>query len=346
MTSPVRPFRSRLVHPDRARELVTPMVDSVDVPVRPPQLDDTAYDAADDALYVYRQRRGSEEHTGVVCDVHHEAFRDGRVRGHEAVQPDRVAALVRHFATAPTRAELVALLHQPGPVYLRTLAEVTATEPDVLFDGPDGLEQAVWRVPDDAAEELANELGAAVHYVADGHHRVAATTETWRRAGGVPEDGLPCVVYPMDGLSLSAFHRRLPGPVDRDRLGDLLGGNFLLRPGDGPPEAPAHFGVYVDGAWTVATYASEREHGTGGLDVSVLHDRLLEPLVGSGRRVLTLRLPIAELTRASDADDGLLVTVSPPTLDVLIGIADRGDVMPPKSTYFDPKPCAGIFLRA
>jgi uncharacterized protein (DUF1015 family) len=149
----------------------------------------------------------------------------------------------------------------------------------------------------------------------------------------------------MDGLDLSAFHRRLPGPVDHERLAELLGESFLLSPGDGPPEAPDHFGVYVDGAWTVATYASEREEGTAGLDVSVLHDRLLEPLAGH-RRVLPLRLPIEKLTEACDEDGGLLVTVSPPTLDVLIGIADRGDVMPPKTTYFDPKPCAGIFLRA
>jgi len=66
VTSPVRPFRARLVHQERAADLVTPMVDSVDVPVQQPDLDDAAYDAPVSALYVYRQRRGSDQHVGVA----------------------------------------------------------------------------------------------------------------------------------------------------------------------------------------------------------------------------------------------------------------------------------------
>ena len=230
MTSPVRPFRSRLVHQERAADLVTPMVDSVDVPVQQPDLDDAAYDAPVPALYVYRQRRGADQHVGVVCDVHREAFRDRQVRGHEAVQPERVAALVRHFATAPARAELVALLHHAGPVYTRSLAEAMSTEPLVRFDGPAGLEQEVWLVPEPTAAALADELGAATHYIADGHHRVAATVAGWQAAGGVPEAGLPCVVYPMDGLSLSSFHRRVPGPMDADRVLEAFGSDFVVEP--------------------------------------------------------------------------------------------------------------------
>jgi uncharacterized protein (DUF1015 family) len=344
VTSPVRPFRSRLVHPERAADLVTPMVDSVDVPVRQPDLDDTAYDAPVSALYVYRQRRGAEQHIGVVCDVHHEAFRDRQVRGHEAVQPERVAALVRHFATAPARAELVALLHRAGPVFARARDEAMTSEPLVRFDGPAGLEQEVWRVPEPTASALADELGSATHYIADGHHRVAATVAGWRAAGGVPEAGLPCVIYPMDGLALSAFHRRVPGPTDLERVADLLGNDFVVEPAPGPPDCSGRLGVYAAGRWSTATYRGDRAPGTAGLDVAILHDRVLGPL-GVEDRVLPLRLPVEELTAACDRDDGLLVTLAPPTLDLLIDVADRGEVMPPKTTYFDPKPCAGIFLR-
>ncbi|HEY5421349.1 MAG TPA: hypothetical protein VIL10_11480, partial [Marmoricola sp.] len=72
--------------------------------------------------------------------------------------------------------------------------------------------------------------------------------------------------------------------------------------------------------------------------------RVLKPL-GVEERVLPLRLPVEALTAACDGDNGLLVTLAPPSLDLLIDVADRGEVMPPKTTYFDPKPCAGIFLR-
>ena len=344
VTSPVRPFRSRLVHQERAADLVTPMVDSVDVPVRQPDLDDAAYGAAVAALYVYRQRRGGDQHVGVVCDVHHEAFRDRQVRGHEAVQPERVAALVRHFATAPARAELVALIHRAGPVFTRSLADAVSSQPLVRFDGPAGLEQEVWLVPAPSATALAHELGAATHYIADGHHRVAATVAGWRAAGGVPEAGLPCVVYPMGGLSLSAFHRRVLGPVDADQVLDAFGSEFVVEPADGPPDCAGRLGVYVAGQWSTVTYRGERAAGTAGLDVAILHDRVLGPL-GVEERVLPLRLPVEDLTAACDGDDGLLVTLAPPTLDLLIEVADRGEVMPPKTTYFDPKPCAGIFLR-
>ena len=345
MTGPVRPFRSRLVHQERAADLVTPMVDSVDVPVRQPDLDEAAYDAPVAALYVYRQRRGNDQHVGVVCDVHHEAFRDRQVRGHEAVQPARVAALVRHFATAPARAELVALLHDAGPVFMQSLAEAVATEPLVRFDGPAGLEQEVWLVPEPTATALADELGTATHYIADGHHRVAATVAGWKAAGGVPEAGLPCVIYPMDGLSLSSFHRRVRGPVDADRVLDAFRSDFVVEPANGPPDCAGRFGVYVAGQWSTVTFRGEREPGTAGLDVAILHDRVLGPL-GVEKRVLPLRLPVEVLTAACDADDGLLVTLAPPTLGLLIDVADRGEVMPPKTTYFDPKPCAGIFLRS
>ncbi len=344
MTGPVRPFRSRLVHQERAADLVTPMVDSVDVPVRQPHLDDAAYDAPVAALYVYRQRGDEGEHVGVVCDVQHEAFRDRQVRGHEAVQPERVSALVRHFATAPARAELVALLHRPGPVFAQAVADALASAPRVRFDGPAGLEQEIWLVPEPTATALADELGAATHYIADGHHRVAATIAGWQAGGGIPEAGLPCVVYPMDGLSLSAFHRRVRGPVDAARVLAAFGEDFGVEPVAGPPDRPGDLGVYVDGQWSRATYRGERDAGTAGLDVAILHDRVLGPL-GVEDRVLPLRLPVEELTAACDEDGGLLVTLAAPTLDLLIDVADRGEVMPPKTTYFDPKPCAGIFLR-
>ena len=158
MTGPVRPFRSRLVHQERAADLVTPMVDSVDVPVRQPDLDEARVRRPVAALYVYRQRRGTDQHVGVVCDVHHEAFRDRQVRGHEAVQPARVAALVRHFATAPARAELVALLHEPGRCSCRSLAEAW---PPSRWSGSTvrpGSSRGL-AVPGPTATALADELG-------------------------------------------------------------------------------------------------------------------------------------------------------------------------------------------
>jgi uncharacterized protein (DUF1015 family) len=348
----VRPFRSRLVRQDRAAGTVTPLVDSQDPPSRDrprTSVDLDAYDSTTESLYVYRQQRGTDVHVGVVCDVHHGAFDDGQVRGHESVRPDQVEALMRHFATTPARPELVALLHRAGPVLTTTVAATCETPALLRFEGPDGLEQTVWRVPDGpTTDALADELSRAVHYIADGHHRVAANLALWRASGGPSDAGVPCVVYPMDGLRLSAFHRRVTGPVDTDHLHDLLAAGFAVEETSGPAAAPGGFDVYAGGRWFRATFDRSGPDGAGGLDVALLHDRVLQPLVDRARESLAIhpvRAPLPELIAACDLDGGALFTLEPPSLDVLTAIADRAEVMPPKTTYFDPKPCAGIFLR-
>ncbi|MGZ4472902.1 MAG: DUF1015 family protein [Nocardioidaceae bacterium] len=351
----VRPFRSRVVRQDWAARVVTPMFDAargagVGEAFRSTTPD--AYAESPPALFVYRLRRDGEEHVGVVCDVRAEAFVNGQVRGHESVQPDRVEALLRHFALAPARSELVALLHHDGPVLARTVAATCRTEPVVRFTGPDDLEQTVWRVP--AGPEttaLSVELSEAVHYIADGHHRVAASLQEWRLAGSPAEAGVLCVVYPMDGLRMSSFHRRVAGPVDAGRLRAALADDFEVRPVAEPAEATGCFALYVDGRWADVTFTGLRPAGARGLDVAILHDRVLGPLLADrppGEKSLEIvpaHIPLAELAMRCDADAGAVFALRPPSLEELTGIADRGEVMPPKTTYFEPKPYAGIFLR-
>ena len=110
-----------------------------------------AYAPTDTAFYVYRLRRGDDEHVGVVGEVGHEAFLDRRVRGHEAVQPRRVEGLVEHFSSAAVRSELVALLHRPGPEVVAVVDQAVGADPVLTFTGPDDWEQTVWRVPGAAA---------------------------------------------------------------------------------------------------------------------------------------------------------------------------------------------------
>ena len=234
--SHIRPFRALVVRPEWARRLVSGLAELPEdtgtlPPVAPP--DPSAYDESEAALYVYRQG----DHTGVVCEVDVRPFVDGQVRGHEAVQAQRVDSLVKHMETDAAPA-LVALLHHAGPTYLQVLDEVTASAPLLDFAGPGGLAQQVWRVPPGAATEgLAAELTASDHYIADGHHRVAAALAAWHRGGGPADAGILCVVHPMDGLRLSAFHRRVLGPVDRSEMvGDARAGlhGRAARLGSGP----------------------------------------------------------------------------------------------------------------
>ena len=249
----VGPFPARVVRPEWASRLVSGLSelpeDTGTLPAVAP-VDPAAYDEPEVALYVYRQG----DHTGVVCEVDVRGFVDGRVRGHEAVQTQRVDSLVRHMETDAAPA-LVALLHHPGATYRRLVDEVTSTPSLLDFGGPGGLQQQVWRVsPGPATEALAAELSAAGHYIADGHHRVAASLAAWQRASEPEGAGVLCVVHPMDGLRLSAFHRRVLGPVARAELWSVVETMFTVEPVVAAPRLePGSYGLYTDRLWHLLT---------------------------------------------------------------------------------------------
>ncbi|HET7350799.1 MAG TPA: DUF1015 family protein [Marmoricola sp.] len=353
-TSVVRPFRSRIVRAERAPAQVSPMFDALGSSQAAERVwtssptDPDAYRPSAAGLYVYRLRRGHQEHVGVVGDVRAAAFAEGRVRGHEAVQEARVDALVEHFTSGGPRSELVALLHHAGPVEQAAVAHSVASEPLVRFTSLDDWEQTVWRVPEHFDDDLVEELAGAAYYIADGHHRVAASLEVWQRAGRPADAGVLCVLYPYDGLRLLSFHRRVAGPVDRDAVLGLLSEDFAVQPATGFDEPVGCFRMYLDGRWFDVDHTGARPSGARGLDAAVLGDQVLDPLLrATGRRVeVTSALtPLDELAKACDEDGGVLFALRPPPLEQLIEIADGGEVMPPKTTYFDPKPYAGIFLR-
>lgn len=341
----VRPFPARVVRPEWARRLVSGLAElPEDTGTLPPiaPVDPGAYEQSGPAVYVYRQERGDLSSTGVVCDVSVRAFISGKVRGHEAVQAQRVESLVHHHATTDAPPALVALLHHAGPAYTRALDEVSRTAPILDFAGPSGLRQTLWRVPQGSSTDgVVDELAAADHYIADGHHRVAAALAEWHGSGEPEDAGVLCVIHPMDGLRLASFHRRVMGPVALDALMGLLAPEFQVVPTTTPPTlAPGSFGLYADRRWYDVTHV----RAGGELDVEVLRTLVLDH-IGRTVEIAHARTPVDELTRRCDADDGVLFTLAPPPLGTLTRLADAHEVMPPKTTYFEPKPCAGILLR-
>jgi uncharacterized protein (DUF1015 family) len=304
-------------------------------------------------MYVYRLEADDRTCTGVVAEVEATAFRDGRVLGHEAVQPARVEALTEHFATVSARSALVALLHDSGPEHEAAVRAVCAAEPVLAVTGAGGVRESVWPVADAHLQALfAKSLGAGTSYIADGHHRVAATLRAWDLSGQAHGHSVLSVFYGVDEMRPLAFHRRVRGPVDADRLLGALGEGFVVEPGDGPRRIAGGFDLYERGRWwAVRPRDPARPSGAAGLDVAVLHDRVLEPILGiavAGDPALELvpeLAPLGELTERCDRDDGVLFVLVPPTVKQLIEVADRGEVMIPKTTFFDPKPLSGVFLQ-
>lgn len=357
----VRLFPARVVRQEWARRTVGSLAESVDesgIDLYGVSIDPSAYEESPVALYVYRQSNAQASHVGIVCEVSIEALADGRVRGHEAVHPQRVEALIwHHQRTSNGTPALVSLLHREGAIFTRTLEEIQKTPPLLDFAGPGDLQQTVWRLPlGDDATSLTEELSAADFYIADGHHRVAAALEEWRLAGKPADAGVLCQIHPMDGLALSSFHRRIAGPLKPEALLELVSRKFEVRevPRAASP-APGSMGLYVGGRWFEVSFAGERPRGVAGLDVTLLQEHVLDRLADSSVGVVSGRTPLIDavpatspvhgLTARCDVDSGALFTLAAPAYDSIVEVADGGEVMPPKATYFEPKPCTGIFLR-
>jgi uncharacterized protein (DUF1015 family) len=290
----------------------------------------------------------------VIASVDIEGFTDGRVLGHEDVQPDRVAGLVRHYQQVPKRSELVALLHPGDAVITEVTARVVRQPPLLSFTDVSGVEQSVWQAPPAEAAALARQLGGQQLYVADGHHRVAAATRSWELAGRPTTGTVLCAVYPQHEIVLHAFHRLIQGPVAVPELLDGLATAFEVtsadRPVDGSEVAPGTVGLYAAGAWHVLR-PRERPgpQGVAHLDVTMLDEQVLRPLlaVKDGDPRLQFVPDLRDLgatMRACDADAGVLFTLAPPSIEDLVSVADRREVMSTKTTYVRPKPRTGIFL--
>jgi uncharacterized protein (DUF1015 family) len=184
------------------------------------------------AMFLYRMREGDREHTGVIANVAVAGFCDGRVLGHEAVQPERVAGLVRHYQQVRMRSELVTLFHPVDPLVAQLTADVVAEPPLLSFTDSGGVAQSVWRADHAQAAILTRRLASQRLYIADGHHRVAAATRCWERDGRPGSGTVLCALYAQDQLVLHAFYRLVRGPVDVPTLLEQLSRCFDVLPMD------------------------------------------------------------------------------------------------------------------
>ena len=344
MLSPVDfvgPLRSRLALPERAAEVAAALVEGWDGQVA--VVDGGAYAPPDRAAYVYRQRRDGTEHVGFVVGVRREAVAAGRLRGHEMVFPERVRSLAGYLEAGHPQTSLISALHEAGPVYRESLASVTAEAPALEVTTADGGEHAVWRVENALATEVSAELCDAVLYVADGHHRVAARRLLWGSGTDGVAAELPVVVYPLEGLRLEPFHRVLPGPHPPEQvtaLQDRLRAAYdVAELGSAPTLRTGQVAMYADGRWLLATSESAGA-GAGELDAVVLEREVLS----SADLTVPVRASLSDLVRRCDTDGSVLFALAPPALSTLTRIADRGDVMPAKTTSFQPKPVSGLLL--
>jgi len=315
-------------------------------------------------FYVYRLTREGHVQTGVAAAASMAAYENGRVRRHELTRPDKEHDRARQIDAVNAHTGPVFATHRADDRVAAGIAAVTAGPPAMQAE-VDGTSHEVWTVDDPAA---VTEMAAAFEampaiYIADGHHRSAAAARVaeWRRAAGAGAgDGhewFLVVSFPADEVAILDYNR-----VVRDLNGldpavflDAITDAFHVAPATEPvrPDAPGVFGLFVDGGWhrlQVRTPPPADVPPVARLDITVLTERLLAPVLAIGDPRTDPRIDfvgggrgLGELERRVRSGDwAVAFSLYPTSLADLMAVADAGQVMPPKSTWFEPKLADGL----
>jgi len=316
---------------------------------------------AEPSLYLYRLKMGGHTQTGVAACFSVDEYDRGLIRKHERTRPDKEDDRTRHILT---------LRAQTGPVFLTcrpdrridALVEAeTKREPLYDFEAEDGVRHTVWRAahPDQLVRCFAE---VPLLYIADGHHRAASASrarahlrdQNSSHAGEEEYNRFLAVVFPADQMQILPYHRvvRDLGGRSPEEFLEVVGRTFNVTEDarrEGPGEA-GHWHMYLAGRWYGLTLKSESartlsDDPTSTLDVSLLQDNLLEPLLGVKDPRTDKRIDFVggirgtgELERLVDEGRAAVgFAMYRTSIDDLLRVSDANGIMPPKSTWFEPK---------
>jgi uncharacterized protein (DUF1015 family) len=307
---------------------------------------------------------GAHRQTGLVACASVEEYVKDFIKKHEKTRPDKEDDRTRHIDTLSAHDEPVFLTYRARKEIDEAIEAVKrGGPPEYDLTTRDGVEHRLWVVPPAAGERIEAEFGAVpALYVADGHHRSAAAARVNAlRAGRAGEhDTFLAVVFPHDQMQILAYNRLVRDPDRRspDELLAALRARMDVQPAAAAaPEAPLSFGVYCGGRWwraRVKPGSYDAKDPVAALDCSIAQDQILAPLFGitDPRRDKNVDFVggirgAAELERRV-AEEGwsMALHLFPTRIEQLIAVSDAGLLMPPKSTWFEPKLRSGLFVHA
>ena len=321
------------------------------------------------ALYLYRQRMGEVVQTGVVAGASVDEYEAGLIKKHEHTRRVKEDDRTRHIDALDANTGPVFLTYHARSEIDALVERLTAAPPVYDFKAPDGIRHVLWVVDGPRDRDALVKAFDAIPslYVADGHHRSAAGTRirALRRdanpahTGSEPYNYFLSVIFPHDQMLIMDYNRvvRDLNGLTPDQLVAAVEKHFELSPAPDPrPTAPHTFGMYLDGRWTrlVARPRVVPEGDpVGSLDVAVLQDSLLAPILGIGDPRSDERVDfvggirgLGELERLVDSGRyAVAFALHPTSIEQLFAVADAGEVMPPKSTWFEPKLRSGLIIR-
>ncbi len=310
---------------------------------------------------IYRQTMNGRQQTGLVSTVLASDYAAGIIKRHEFTRPDKEDDRVAHIESTGCQCSPVFLAYRSRQDLDALIAAPEMTPPSVDFVDDLDVRHELWIVEGDAkAANISAAFGdISRFYVADGHHRSAAAV---RIANAHPNSDAAqrflAVTFPHNQLYVMDYNRYVHDLNGHSQAAFLeaLEAHFDLTPGTGSPTQARHIGLYLDGTWhrlSAKPHTYEGKAAVEALDVAILQQHVLAPLLGIDDPRRSSRIEfiggirgMSELENKVDAREGSLAfAMFPTSMDELLDVADADDIMPPKSTWFEPKLRSGLFLH-
>jgi len=310
-------------------------------------------------LYIYRLVMDGRSQTGIFGCVSVADYDNNVILKHENTRPDKEDDRTRHIVEQRAHAEPVMLTYKDDTGAGEVIRRETVREPAIDFTADDGVRHSLWRAAD--SDELVAQFRAIPKlYIADGHHRCKAASraaQTLRGTGVSPEVGFfPAVLFPMGDLKILPYNRTIRNlPGGASSFLDTLSNHFALRADADPtPSAPGNVSIYTEGRWYGLTLPDTGRDGVDSrLDVARLGEHLLEPLLGIANPRTDPNIDFVGGIRGVDelrarvdrGDAALAISMFATSIEELVSVSDAGLLMPPKSTWFEPKLRSGLLVH-
>ena len=321
--------------------------------------------------YLYELIRKGKSQTGIVGVSSIDDYMNGVIKKHELTREDKEQDRIHHVDICDANTGPIFLACR-YPEELLVLMEnwKNSHEPVYDFTSEDEITHRVWIVDEEEKIQKINRLFGEISsiYIADGHHRAASAVKVGQKrrkehpdyTGKEEFNFFLSVVFPCDQLTILPYHRivkDLKGMEPKAFIGSMKF-NFELMAMPGFPCKPVEkhcFGLYVDGEWFhLKAYPDiyAKKDSVGQLDVSILQDKVLGPVLGiedprTDERICFMggNHKLKDLAAAADETGGAAFAMYPTSMEELMAIADEGKLMPPKSTWFEPKLRSGLFIH-
>jgi len=321
------------------------------------------------ALYLYRQKMGDHVQTGLVTGASIDEYEADLIKKHEHTRPKKEDDRTRHVEALDANTGPVFLTYRARPEIDALVERLTASDPTYDFTAPDGIQHVLWVVDEPAdVEALVVAFGDVPElYVADGHHRSAAATRVRAlrkdrnpdHTGEEPYNFFLSVIFPHDQMLIMDYNRVVKDTSGLDRHSFLAKVKEVFEIAPCPqqkPSAPRSFGMYFGGQW----FRLQAKNGTfpaddpvESLDVAILQNNLLSPVLGIGDPRSDENIDfvggirgLKELEKRVDSGEwAVAFALYPTAIEQLFAVADAETVMPPKSTWFEPKLRSGLIVR-